>query len=252
MRIAPELYLKQLVVGGMNRVYELGQQFRNESADTSHNQEFTSLEFYMAYTDYNVLFSICKNLICAIVTEITESDTIKCKNKFTNEMVGIQFIPSFTRLDIIQEFKREGIEIDLNSDNLQETLDNICVTRDIPCDAPRMINRLLDKLIGAYVESKCIQPTFVINHPKCMSSLAKACKFNNSLSERFELFVAGMELCNAYSELNDPDEQYDMFMAQQKDKNNGDEKSQVLDKTFIDTLHYGLPCTQDLVAIWIG
>jgi len=241
LRIAPELYLKQLIIGGMSKVYEIGPQFRNESADQSHNPEFTSLEFYMAYSDYNKLFGLCENLLSSVVNEITGSNIIKYKHN--DKEYELDFAPSFARIDIMTELKKAGIEFDLSSGDIQETLDKICTDRSIPCENPRTVNRLLDKLIGHYVESKCIQPTFVTNHPKCMSPLAKSCKNNKVLSERFELFVLGMELCNAYSELNDPDEQYTMFMNQHKDKNNGDDESQCLDKTFMDALHYGLPCT---------
>jgi len=242
MRVAPELYLKQLIIAGASKVYEIGPQFRNESADLSHNPEFTSLEFYMAYTDYNKLFTLCEDLICDIVQKVTGSNIIKIMDK-TNEIIELNFTPPFSRLDIMNELEKEDIKFDLNDPNLLNILDEICMARDIQCNSPRTVNRLLDKLIGRYVESKCTQPTFVTNHPKCMSPLSKAFKYNPMLSERFELFVNGVELCNAYSELNDPDEQYDMFMTQMKDRGAGDDESQMLDHTYIDALHYGLPCT---------
>lgn len=242
MRVAPELYLKQLIVGGASKVYEIGSQFRNESADLSHNPEFTSLEFYMAYSDYNKLFTLCEDLICSVVQQVTGSNIIKIKDK-NNETIELNFTPSFVKLDIMNELEKEDIKFDLNDPNLINVLDEICKSRDVQCNAPRTVNRLLDKLIGRYVETKCIQPTFVINHPKCMSPLSKASKYNPALSERFELFVNGVELCNAYSELNDPDEQHDMFMTQMKDRGAGDDESQMLDHTYVDALHYGLPCT---------
>jgi lysyl-tRNA synthetase class 2 len=242
LRIAPELNLKKLVIGGANRVYEIGPQFRNESADNTHNPEFTSLEFYMAYSDYNKLFSICEDMICSIVNRVTGTNKINW-TATDGTVTEILFDPQFPRLDIMTELAKVDIVLDLNDPDLRNKLDDICSTRKIPCGEPRTVNRLLDKLIDKYVESQCMQPTFVINHPKCMSPLSKACKNNNTLSERFELFVCKMELCNAYSELNDPDEQYKMFAMQQADKNNGDEESQSMDTSYIDALHYGLPCT---------
>lgn len=242
LRIAPELYLKQYVVGGLDRVYEIGSQFRNESADRSHNPEFTSLEFYMAYADVNTMISICEGMLSAVVTGVNGASRVV---KYGTS--DIDFTTPFKQIDIMDELKANGIVIDfdLMSDEVEFTkyLNTVCKDNDILCENPRTINRMMDKIIGHFIEPQCINPTFVMNHPLSMSPLAKKHRSRPGLSERFELFVNGFELCNAYSELNDPDEQYGRFMSQMKDKDSGDGEAQCLDAAFIEALNYGLPCT---------
>lgn len=244
LRIAPELYLKKLVIGGLNRVYEIGQQFRNESIDKTHNPEFLSLEFYMAYADYYDLMKMCEEMFKRIVLSTCGKLVIDYTNS-QGEDITIDFSPPYPRIDVVTELAKNGIDLtgDLFGQETQEYLNNICTNKGIECSEPRTTARLLDKLIGEYIEPKCINPTFVINHPLIMSPLAKQHREYPHLSERFELFVCGMELANAYTELNNPDIQRKMFMEQQKARSMGDEEAQLVDEEFLDALEYGLPPT---------
>lgn len=236
MRIAPELFLKKLVVGGIDRVYELGPQFRNEGCDRSHNAEFYSLEFYMAYADYNDMMRIGEELIKKIVQRVYPNLIVPYSNLI------IDFEKPFVKIDIYEELLKHipnFHEILVNNDFY--TLDKICKENKIECANPRTMTRLLDKVIGHYIEPICINPTILYNHPLVMSPLAKEHRTNPVLSERFEIFVHGMELANSYTELNDPVVQRHRFEAQLKDKEQGDDEAQVVDETFIDALEYGLP-----------
>ncbi len=241
MRIAPELYLKQLVIGGLDRVYEIGKQFRNESIDTTHVPEFTSIEFYMTYVDYKDLMIIIENLLSNLTLKVNNSHLITYNGK------EINFAPPFRKIHILDELKKQTNTsfdfTDFTSIEFETFLNDLCKIHNVECGAPKTIPRLLDKLIGHFIEPQCIDPTFLTNHPLVMSPLAKHDRDNNLLSERFELFVDGMELANAYTELNDHNMQEKMFRNQQKDKTNGDEEIPLPDEDFIDALRYGLPPT---------
>lgn len=245
LRIAPELYLKQLVVGGLNRVYELGPQFRNESIDPSHNPEFSSLEFYMAYADYNDLFTMCEELFSAIVFSI--HGTLKLKYKPLNrDEITIDFTPPYKRIDMISELEKRTGKLfpkDLSSESTRDFFDDLCTTLHVECGSPRTTARLIDKLVGYFIEPDCQNPTFIMNQPLIMSPLAKQHREFPQLTERFELFIAGMELANAYTELNDPQIQRSRFEEQAKAKSAGDDEAQAIDEPFIDSLEYGLPPT---------
>lgn len=246
MRVAPELYLKELVVGGMDRVYEIGPQFRNEGIDTTHQPEFYSLEYYMAYADYNDLMRMCEEMITRVVMMIHGNLLVEYQSLDQKDPVTIDFTTPYKMVDMMSELeKKTGITFpeNLESDEAREIIDKICLNFGIECSAPRTTARLLDKLVAKYIEPECINPTYICNHPMVMSPLAKQHRNNPHLSERFELFVCGMELANAYTELNNPKVQKERFQYQQKDKNMGDVEAQVLDKTFIDALEYGLPPT---------
>lgn len=236
LRVAPELYLKQLVVGGFNKIYEIGPQFRNESCDKTHNPEFYSVEFYMAYSDYFELITITEELF-PIIVKAVGYDNLICN--------GIDFTPPYTQFDIKTELEKQGIKFDgdLFSDEYRQYLDKECQQRSIQCFPPRTTSRLFDKLIGHYIEPKCINPSFIMNHPLIMSPLSKSHRNNPMLAERFELFVNGFELVNAYTELNMPDIQRHYFEKQMQAKNEGDEEAQNIDETYIDALEYGLPPT---------
>jgi len=245
LRIAPELFLKQLVVGGLNRVYEIGPQFRNEGIDPSHNPEFSSLEFYMAYADYNDLFTMCEDIFARIVLSIHGTLKIKYQPLNKEERI-IDFTPPYRRIDMMSELEnRIGITFpkDLSSDETRTMLDDLCTSLKVECGHPRTNARLIDKLVGHFIEPDCQNPTFIMNQPLVMSPLAKQHRHNPQLSERFELFVTGMELANAYTELNDPQVQRERFESQLKAKNQGDDEAQGIDETFIDSLEYGLPPT---------
>ena len=232
--------MKKLIVGGFNRVYEIGKQFRNESITTKHNPEFTSLEFYITYKDYNDLMKICEDMMSQLVFKITGSYFIKYGDK------QIDFNPPFKKIDMVDELEKiVGTEIRkyLGTANFKDYLIKILDDREIICDEPKTVMRLLDKLVSELIEPSCINPTFIINHPSVMSPLAKQHRINSKLSERFELFINGMEIANAYTELNDPTIQRNMFELQQKDRQLGDIEIPLLNEDFIDCLEYGLPPT---------
>jgi len=240
LRIAPELNLKRLVVGGFDGVFEIGKQFRNEDADVTHNPEFTSCEFYKAYATYLDLMSVTENILYTITTTVL--------GKSTSTYMGheINWKGPYAIIDILPELEKQGImfpTIKFDSLEMNDFLDKVCLSKNIACSAPRTTTRLLDKLISTYIEPQCIQPTFVTGHPAIMCPLAKRQEGNTELTERFELFVCGKELCNAYSELNDSAEQLDRFKEQSKDKKAGDDEIGDIDEDFCNALSYGMPYT---------
>ncbi|XP_057507440.1 lysine--tRNA ligase-like [Actinidia eriantha] len=247
MRIAPELYLKELVVGGLDRVYEIGKQFRNEGIDLTHNPEFTTCEFYMAFADYYDLMELTENMLSWMVKELTGGCKIKYHaNGLDNDPIEIDFTPPFRRIDMIEELEKMAnlsIPKDLASDEANIYLVDACKKFDVKCPPPQTTTRLLDKLVGHFLEETCVNPTFIINHPEIMSPLAKWHRSKPGLTERFELFVNKHELCNAYTELNDPVVQRQRFADQLKDRQSGDDEAMSLDETFCTALEYGLPPT---------
>lgn len=245
MRIAPELYLKQLVVGGFERVYEIGQQFRNESITYKHNPEFTSLEFYMVGADYINLMWMCEDLIKQLVMNIHGKNKIKYHPHGENEEIDIDFGQKFAVIDMIETLEKETstkFPDDLFSSSANDFLIELCSKYGIDCE-PKTTAKLIDKLTGHFIEPKCINPTFIINHPRVMSPLAKPHRSSPNLTERFELFICGMEFANAYTELNDPVVQRQAFEKQMEDRNHGDTEAPEIDHGFIKSLEYGLPPT---------
>lgn len=243
LRIAPELFLKMCVVGGLNRVYEIGRVFRNEGMDPSHNPEFTSCEFYMAYADYNILMDLTEEMLRTIVQKVKGS--LQFTITTPNGEVQLDFAKPFQRLDMIEELEKKVGKLPPLEDTpeVAAVLDNLCKTKNVDVPPPRTVARMLDKLVGEFVEPMCIQPTFLMNHPQVMSPLAKWHRSKPGQVERFELFINCLEYLNAYTELNAPMVQRDLFLDQIKQKEQNDDEAMDYDDTFCQALEYGLPPT---------
>jgi lysyl-tRNA synthetase class 2 len=259
MRIAPELYLKMLVIGGLERVYEIGRQFRNEGIDLTHNPEFTTCEFYMAYADYKDVMEMTEEMFSGMVLEICGSYKIKYNRIGEEVPLEIDFTPPFKRIPMV-----EGVEKALLARGYFKKGDTIPI-HDEPAakkvlhaavehfkknlegfegpPPPLTTARLLDYLVGEFIEDDLINPTFITEHPELMSPLAKYHRDKPGLTERFECFVAGKEVCNAYTELNHPVVQRQRFTRQAEDAEDGDDEAQCLDEDFCTAMEYGLPPT---------
>ncbi|KAA8915262.1 hypothetical protein TRICI_002619 [Trichomonascus ciferrii] len=249
MRIAPELYLKQLVVGGLERVYEIGRQFRNEGIDMTHNPEFTTCEFYQAYADVYDLMDTTELLFSEMVKEITGSYVIDYQPEGPEgETLKIDFSRPWKRVPMIQTLEEKlGVKFppgdQLHTEETGKFLKDILIKQKLDCPPPLTNARMLDKLVGEYIEDHCINPTFVYGHPQMMSPLAKYDRNDPGLCERFEVFVATKEIANAYTELNDPFDQRARFEEQARQKDQGDDEAQMIDETFCQALEFGLPPT---------
>jgi lysyl-tRNA synthetase class 2 len=229
MRIAPELYLKQLVIGGLERVYEIGRQFRNEGIDLTHNPEFTTCEFYMAYADYHDLLEMTEQMISGMVKEITGGYIVPYAAEEGCEPVLIDFSPPWRRISMIEGLEEAmGCKFPpLDSPDITKFLEGLCTNFQVECRPPRTVARLIDKLVGHFLEDNIINPTFITEHPELMSPLAKTHRSKPGLTERFELFVCKREVCNAYTELNHPIVQRSRFEEQAKQATQGDDEAQV-------------------------
>lgn len=238
MRIANELYLKRLIVGGFDGVYEIGKMFRNEGMDRTHNPEFTMMEFYVAYKDYHWMMDTTEALLEHVARAVTGDGTTKVGE---NE---INFIGPYRRLtmyDAIKEYTGHDIS-NLSEDELAK----LCKELHVPIDKTMGRGKLIDEIFGEKVEHLLIQPTFITDYPVEMSPLTKKHRSKPGLVERFELIVNGKELANAYSELNDPIDQRERFEAQLELAKRGDDESMPLDEDFLRSLEYGMPPTSGI------
>lgn len=246
LRIAPELYLKMLVVGGIERVYELGRQFRNEGVDRNHNPEFTMLEFYLAYADYNDLMRIVENLLVKMFSTLLDKQELVLTNGEQAE-TKVNLMPPFKRIDFIESLEKQlncklPAPKDLGKPEANQLLIGLCGKHQIKIDEPKTTQKCLDKLIGKLVEPGLISPTFIVNYPEIMSPLAKQHRTLPGLTERFELFINGSEVANGYTELNDPQLQRQRFDAI-KERHLSDLNVPLIDEMFCLSLEYGLPPT---------
>ena len=247
MRVAPELYLKRLVVGGIDRVYELGRLFRNEGADLTHNPEFTTCEFYEAYADMYDVMDRTEELVSGLVKHITGGYETTYHTQ-TGEVFTVNWQAPWKRVEMIPSLERATGEKfppaeELHTEQSNEFLKVLLKKCNVQCSPPQTNARMLDKLVGEFIEEKCINPTFITEHPQMMSPLAKYHREKPGLCERFEAFVCKKEIVNAYTELNDPFDQRLRFEEQARQKDQGDDEAQMIDEDFCRALEYGLPPT---------
>lgn len=239
LRIAVELYLKRLIVGGIGKVYEIGRNFRNEGVDRTHNPEFTMMECYQAYADYNDIMQLVEDM-CREIALAVHGTT-----KFTYQGQEVDFGPRWQRVSLPEALlETTGIDI-LRYDTL-EALQAQIRENGLKVDSKPSWGKQVDELFTEYVQPRFVQPTFLIDHPVALSPLAKRRPDNSVLTERFEPFVAGMELGNAFTELNDPIDQEQRFLEQGRDYAAGDDEAQQMDVDYINALMYGMPPTGGL------
>jgi lysyl-tRNA synthetase class 2 len=238
LRIANELYLKRLIVGGFSGVYEFSRNFRNEGMDRSHNPEFTCLEIYVAYKDYKWMMNFTEQLFEKIALAVNGSVKVKVGDR------EIDFKGPYTRLPMLEAIKKyAGIDVSA----MDETaLRDACKQLGLEIDETMGKGKLIDELFGAKCEEHLIQPTFITDYPVELSPLTKKHRSIEGLTERFELFVNGKEICNAYSELNDPIDQLERFKEQAKLKERGDDEAMFIDMDFVRALEYGMPPTSGM------
>ena len=236
LRISLELYLKRLIVGGLERVYEIGRVFRNEGLDTRHNPEFTLMELYQAYTDYNGMMDLTENMFRYVAREVLGT------TKFSYGDIELDFEKPFERITMIDAIKKyTGIDFDEVPDT--EAAKKLADERDIHYEPYHKKGDIISLFFEEYVEEKLIQPTFVMDHPVEISPLTKRKPDRPDLVERFELFINTWEMCNAYSELNDPIDQRERFKAQDAAAAAGDEEANHTDEDFLNALEIGMPPT---------
>jgi len=234
LRIAPELYLKRLLVGGLERVYEINRNFRNEGIDTRHNPEFTMLEFYQAYADYHDLMTLTEELLPHLCRVVLGGEEL------TYQGVRVNLSPPWPRLTVVEALRKVG---GIREEDLEgaERLRAVAAQRGVPVQAGWGWGKLVDALMAHLVEPHLIQPTFLLDFPLELSPLARSRPDNPRLAQRFELFVAGLELANAYTELNDPQEQRQRLEEQLRAREGGDEEAHRMDEDFVRALEYGMP-----------
>ncbi len=240
LRIATELYLKRLIVGGLDKVYEIGRVFRNEGIDQDHNPEFTLLESYEAYADYNSVMEMVEAMVSSLAQDIHGSTVVPMGDEV------VDFTPPWPRLSLREELRRHsGIDIEDYPDS--ESLTGVCIDLGLQPGPREARGRLIDKMLATYVEPHLLQPSFLMDYPEDMSPLAKGHPDKPGYVERFEAFAAGMEIANSYTELNDPEVQRARFVAQEHQRDAyGNEEADRTDMDFLTALEYGMPPTGGL------
>ncbi|HHW30327.1 MAG TPA: lysine--tRNA ligase [Clostridiaceae bacterium] len=239
LRIAPELYLKRLIVGGLDKVYEMGRMFRNEGISIKHNPEFTMIEMYQAYTDYKGMMELAEGLISTVAKEVLGTMKISYQGQ------ELDLTPPWERMTMIEAVKKyTGVDFDNISDDQEAR--NFAKQKELPVKDEMTKGEVLSLMFEELVEDKLIQPIFIYDYPVEISPLTKRKPGRPDLTERFELFIMGREMGNAYSELNDPIDQKERFIDQVKKRESGDETANMMDEDFITALEYGMPPTGGL------
>ena len=238
LRIADELYLKRLIVGGFEGVYEFGKNFRNEGMDRTHNPEFTCMEIYVAYKDYNWMMKFTETMIEKVCLDVNGTTEVKVGDNVINFKAPFKRV---TMLDSIKEFT--GYDL---AGKTEDEIREVCRKLNMEIDDTMGKGKLIDEIFGEFCEGHYIQPTFITDYPIEMSPLTKRHRDNPELTERFELMVNGKELCNAYSELNDPIDQYERFQEQLRLSEKGDDEAMFIDMDFVRALEYGMPPTSGM------
>lgn len=239
MRIAPELYLKRLIVGGMDRVYEMGRVFRNEGIDNRHNPEFTSVEIYQAFADYRDMMDLTEEVVVKTAEKVLGTTTINY------EGTTIELASPWKRMSMIEAVKEYSGKDFANVTDLEEAR-AIAKELNVAVEPSFGIGKIINACFEEYVEDKLIQPTFITGHPKEISPLAKSNPENPEITDRFEAYIYGREICNGFTELNDPIDQKERFLKQVEERANGDEEANMMDEDFVNALEYGLPPTGGL------
>ncbi|WP_226038335.1 lysine--tRNA ligase [Aquibacillus saliphilus] len=239
MRIAIELHLKRLVVGGMEQVYEIGRVFRNEGVSTRHNPEFTMLELYEAYADFHDIMSLVENMVAHIAKKVIGSTTVP----YGDHQVNLE--PEWKRIHMVDAIK-EHTDVDFWKEMSDEEAKALAKKHGIGIKDTMTFGHIVNEFFEQRVEDKLIQPTFVYGHPVEISPLAKKNKEDGRFTDRFELFIVGREHANAFSELNDPIDQRERFEAQVKEKEQGNDEAHEMDEDFLEALEYGMPPTGGL------
>ena len=239
MRIAIELHLKRLIVGGLEKVYEIGRVFRNEGVSTRHNPEFTMIELYEAYADYKDIMALTENLVAHIAEEVLGTTTVQ----YGEYEVNLK--PEWKRLHMVDAIK-EYAGVDFWGQMTDEEARQLAKDHKVPVKDTMTYGHVVNEFFEHFVEDKLIQPTFIFGHPVAISPLAKKNPEDERFTDRFELFIVGREHANAFTELNDPIDQRERFEAQLVERDQGDDEAHMMDDDFVEALEYGMPPTGGL------
>ena len=239
MRIAPELYLKRLIVGGMERVYELGRVFRNEGIDIKHNPEFTIVEIYQAFADYKDMMELTETIVSQTAQKVLGT------MKITYEGQEIDLTPPWNRMTMIEAVAKYTGQDFTDVTDIEEAR-KMAAAINVPIEKTYGIGKIINACFEEHVEDKLIQPTFITGHPKEISPLAKSSVENPEITDRFEGFIYAREICNGFTELNDPIDQRERFVKQVEERKAGDDEAHMMDEDFVNALEYGLPPTGGL------